>query len=117
MNIDSIIRQLKIDMITDQDNNPILLWFNELWDKLSIIDKGIDADYLYYNKENKCLFVEFDDRFWCDYDLYWQVLYYTFNLTASQVQKITKLLIESKLNRTIPFPVYQVGLSIADVNI
>jgi hypothetical protein len=51
----SIIRQLKIDQITDTPN-PTLEWFNELWSSLSVVQTNvyntIGGEYIYYIKDN-----------------------------------------------------------------
>lgn len=118
MDTEAIIRQLKIDLITDQNTNPIILWFNDVWKNITIIERTAEVNYVFWNtKKDKLVFAQFDDRFWCDYDLYWKILYHTFDLNASLTRDITKLLVETKLNWTIPNPAYQVGLSNARMDL
>lgn len=107
--IDPIVRQITIDMITGE-YNPIIEWFDSIWENITIYEREFQGDVIYHDKIKTCLFKEYDDRFLCDYDLYWHRLHTKFDLNIGQEQAITKLLVESKLNKDIPVPEYKIAL-------
>ena len=107
----SIIRQLKIDLITDT-SNAIINWFNDLWSKLYIIETDVHhndgGEFLYYmnNDEKYWIFLRDDkkEKFWCNYSNYWSLLESKFNLNYGDIQELTKFLVENALNNTVATP-------------
>lgn len=112
MNINPAIRELKIALITGEPNY-ILDWFNDLWNKLTVVETDIYHDngggefiyYLkdgydikwifYYDKPNNLLYCE-----WCNF---WSILRDKFNLEyieptgLDEVLIVTQLLLENAL--------------------
>ena len=111
---EEILRQLKIDLITS-DYNPILEWFNDLWSHLYVIEADVchedGGEFIYYRIINNVkVYIFYQDnsnKFWCNYKHYWLNFVSKFNLEYSEIQSITKMLIENSLNNSIaPNPIY-----------
>lgn len=110
--INSLVRQLQIDMIADEVN-PILEFFNDLLSKLNIIETNVyhnnGGEIIYYIIEsNVKIPIFFQDAknniFWCNYNHYWLIIESKFVLNYDDVQCITKYLVESVLNIHIEAP-------------
>jgi hypothetical protein len=78
----SVIRQLKIDTITDTPNQ-ILDWFNDLWNQMSIVEVDVfhknGGELIYYinvDDQRKAIFLydNQNERIWCHDELYWNYL-------------------------------------------
>ena len=111
--VSPVIRQITIDMITDTPN-PILVWFNDLWAKLNIIETDVyqtdGGELIYYIiEDDKKIPIFYQDiknvRFWCDYNHYWQILNNKFDIDYNDTTYITKLLVENALKYSITTPV------------
>jgi hypothetical protein len=98
------IRSLTISLITGE-SNPILDWFIDLWDKLSIVETDVyhenGGEFIYYITENDGTkqFVFYQDnanaKFYCNSKTYWRELTSKFSLIYSEVQQVTKFLIDN----------------------
>ena len=106
---DVIIRQIKIDFLTDSSNE-IIDWFNELWHELSYeecnIYSTLDHEVVFYNQpmDSKKYIFYWNKRnsiIICDYHNYWSKMINYFNLTFNEAVDISKFLIGIKLNHTI----------------
>ena len=111
-----ITRQLSIDLITDTPNE-IIVWFNDLWSKLYIIETDVyhndGGEIIYYiimgGKKQWIFFQDNENgRFWCDYDNYWSILQYRFYCEYNDIQAITKILVENALNNSVATPLEQI---------
>lgn len=110
--INNLIRQIQIDLITN-DTNPIVEWFNNLWNKLDVIKTNVYhincGEIVYYLNGNRKQYIFYqddeNDRFWCNSDHYWKILINDFNLNYNEIQTVTKLLVENALNKTVATPV------------
>ena len=110
-----LVRQMQIDLITDV-HNPIVEWFNDIWSKLYVIEINVyndSSELIYYidnnvidNKPKHWIFYQDkkDNSFWCNYDHYWSILKTKSNLTYTDIQYITKFLVENALNNSIATP-------------
>ena len=110
----TIIRQLKIYMISEE-SNPILEWFNDLWNKLSIVETNVyhkdGGEFIYYYiEDDKKQWIFFqdnkNDKFYCNYKHYWLILSSNFKLNSIGVQSITKFLVENALNNSVATPCF-----------
>ena len=119
----SIIRQMKIDLITDT-HNPIIEWFNNIWSNLDVIETDVchrkGGEIIYYKTVNgtkKTIFFRDDkNRFFvASHELYWQHLD-SFNMDYQMNKKITKFLVESKLNEEISLPWSSISERLDTVN-
>lgn len=108
----TIVRQLKIDLITDTPNR-IIEWFNGIWNTLCIIETNVyhkdGEEFVYYvvNDLGKQWFFYQDDkndRFWCNYNHYWAFLENKLSINYSGIQEITKLLVDNALNNSVATP-------------
>lgn len=107
----STIRQLKIDMITDEPNL-LLDWFNDIWIKLSIIETDVyhqdGGEIIYYIDGDIKQWVFYQDNkndiFYCDYDHYWSILETKVDLNYNDIQDVTKLLVDNALNNSVSIP-------------
>ena len=107
-----ITRQLNIDLITS-DHNPIIEWFNDLWTHLYVIETNVyhndGGEIIYFINDDEKDWIFFqdnkNDKFWCDYDTYWSILESKFNLIYTEIQDITKVLVENALNNSAPTPI------------
>ena len=97
-------------MITDTPN-PIIEWFNDIWSKMYITETNVyhtqGGEYIFYqiiDNEKKWIFLRDDknSRFLCEYYNYWSVFESKFSLKYTEIQTITKLLVENALNESIP---------------
>ena len=106
-------RQLKIDLITS-DYNPIIEWFSDIWFKLSMVEANVyhnDGDeFIYYISNDPKQWIFFRDdknnKFWCNHTKYWVVFDSKFNITYTDIQAITKILVENALNASVKIPYY-----------
>ena len=113
MSNNSLVRQLKIDLITDTPND-IITWFNELWSNMHVIEvdvyeKGSGGAFIYYivrNNENRFIFfVNYGFKTcWCANDNYWEIIERMFSLDYIDIQYITKILLENNIDRSIMIP-------------
>lgn len=112
----SIVRQLKIDLITDTPNR-IIEWFNDLWNTLCIIETNVyhkdGGEFVYYvvnDLGKQWIFFQDDknEQFWCNYNQYWLILETNFNLEFIDIQSITKLLVENALNNNVATTVFKI---------
>ncbi len=106
----AIVRKLQIDLISGT-SNPIIQWFETLWNKLSIakidvLHRGGGERIYYYMDHNVEMPVFYSDKgiFHMDDDNYWMIILMKFNLNYSTIQSISKILIEHHLNESIPDP-------------
>ena len=106
MNNNSIVRQLNIDLITDEPN-PLLNWFNSIWSQLNIIETDVyhndGGELIYYkifDNVEKMIFYQDNknDIFWCSYDNYWSILENMLIRDYYIIHDITKLLVDNALN-------------------
>ena len=114
----SILRQLNIDLITDT-HNPIIDWFNDLYIQLNRIETNVfhtdGGEIIYYiivDDIKKFIFYQDNenDRFLCNFLLYWMIIQREFDLMYTEVQNITKVLVENALSNSVATPeeIYQV---------
>ena len=103
---DSIIRQMKIDLITDTYNS-IIKNFLRICKNLYIIETNVYHDrggeIVYHrivNGRKEWLFYYDDDkkRLWCNSKRYWDGLRLDFKLDSFQVQEITHFLFDEILS-------------------
>ena len=106
MENNSISRQLKIDLITDTPND-IIVWFNELWLQILVIETNVyhnnGGEIIYYINDNhnkQWIFFREDitNQFWCNYNYYWRILDNKYDIKYSDIQCVTKVLVENVLN-------------------
>ena len=109
MNNKSIVRQLKIDLITDTPND-IITWFNDLLYKMYITETDVyhsnGGEFIYYtiiDGVKQWIFYRDikEDKLWCNYNKYWSVLDYKFKLDFYDILGITKVLVENFLNTLV----------------
>lgn len=101
--MNKIARNLQIDIIMD-NHNEIISWFNELCDNINVINIGVynrrGKELIYYNNVNKFIFyldLEEGD-FWCDQELYWNILVNRFKLSYIEAQEVTQFLFYNRFN-------------------
>ena len=108
----AIVRQIKIDHITDV-TNPIITWFNDLWSKLHVMEVNVyhqnGGEFIYYRNEGGikiCIFFRDDinDKFWCDYHSYWGYLEHHYDLSHTDRQDITQILLNNILGVNVSTP-------------
>lgn len=92
------IRDIKIDMLIGNDN-PIIDIFNEITDGIKIMNCNVyneDGLEFIYHKNGEWIFYQDvkNKKFWCEYIRYWSIFDSKFNLEYSEIQAITKLLVE-----------------------
>ena len=107
-----LIRNIQIDLILG-NSNPIIKWFNDVWDDLSLIEENVyhtdGKELIYFNSKKEWIFFRDDknDILWCNYERYWSVFrekFTTLNYTKlnyTNIQGITKFLIEEALNNNL----------------
>lgn len=98
-----MIRQLKIDLITDNPN-PIIEWFNDLWNSLEVVQVKVFHHYpgecVYYNKSTiRAIFYldTTDGRILYDYVHYSELFYNQgFDYVSNaELEQITEILLSS----------------------
>lgn len=123
MEVNAIVRKTTIDIITGEPN-AIIKWFDQLWAQLIAIRMPVkyldnqngEVIYSIGGDKGKVVFYhdEIRNAIQCDYELYWQVLEFDFNLPHDHIQDITKILFENALghntNITRPKMVYHLRL-------
>ena len=105
-NVSSIIRQIKIDMITEYPNK-ILQYFDNLWMQLDVIETNVfhsyGGEYIYYlvNDDGVMDWIFFcnknDDELWCNYKSYTRLFFVNFGLMQEEVEHITVFLLKGKI--------------------
>jgi hypothetical protein len=117
----TIIRQVQIDLITEASNE-MLDWFNEFWDLLEVVETNVyhkdGGEVIYYyssSKANKQPIFLIDIRFhvlWCN-TLFWRCIENHIKKANNEkcnseiIQDTIKLILENKLNTTLPIPDYR----------
>ncbi len=118
----ALIRQLKIDLITDAPN-PFIEWFNGQWDNM-VIHRVSEHVTIYFKSKNPelekyqnykqhidawvFLYNEEDNFFQCNYNRYWLKMREEFErISNDDVSDITKVLIDNRFNINIPEPIYK----------
>lgn len=108
-------RQFKIDIIID-DYNPIVTWFDKLWNSLVNCNISIYANdmgvvgTIYYSQDTKKWFFyigdqndEFDsDIIYCNEKDYYDFICERFHINGEQSYITTKILLGNVLGRDIP---------------
>jgi hypothetical protein len=111
--ITALSRQVQIAIITDMPN-PIVDWFNGIWNQLDIIETDVyhsnGGEIIYYRTidgKKTMIFYQDDDsgKFWCNYIHYWIILTENYNLSYKEIQSITKILIDNALNNNSEFSI------------
>ncbi len=125
INIDSIIRLLKIDLITGEPN-PIIDCFNEWWSGLIVIETDVYHDqggeFIYYyniipehprGATKQVMFYRDDNNhsFWCYYT-FWNAMRKAIQSKHERVsapsievlENVIKLLVDNTTNETIAIP-------------
>ncbi len=106
---DALIRQINIDLITDRPN-PIIEWFNVLWDQLYIIETDVyhnnGGEFIYFqiiDEQKKMIFYQDNNnsKFWCNHNQYWSILTSKFNIGYVTIQSLTKVLVENALTNNV----------------
>ena len=112
--VDMTIRQIQINLITDA-SNPIIEWFNSIWNRVHVIETDVyhkgGGELIYYIIiEGKKQWIFFRDdkntKFWCNHDHYWSYFYSNFTTKYTDIQDITKLLVDNALNNSVATPNY-----------
>ena len=102
-------RQLSIDLITDTPND-IITWFNDLWSRMHVIETEVyyrnGGELIYYIiNDNQKEYIFYHDKkynsFWCSHYRYWTILESKFNLSYTDIQDVTEILVENALNHKI----------------
>lgn len=101
----SIERNIQIDLIMD-NYNPIIEFFNSIWNTLDVIDLSVynndNDETIYYNKYGEWVFYsDHKDRFWCNFDRYYKLFGIRFNLDYEDIIKSTNVMLNNSLNRII----------------
>jgi hypothetical protein len=102
------IRDIKLDLLMGNDN-PIVDLFNNITDGIKIINCNVyndDSSELIYFKHKEWIFYQDlrNKEFWCSYERYWKLFENEFNLDYTEIQSITKLLVEEALKRELSTP-------------
>ena len=122
--INPLIRQLKIDMITDA-YNPIIEWFNSIWNDLYVTETSVyhnnGGELIYFilnNDVKKIIFYQDDsnENFWCHYDNYWSILESKHKLNYKDIQSINKFIVENGLNNSIGTSIHKIGKNYLTIN-
>ena len=105
----ALLRTLQIDLILDNPN-PIIEYFNDIWDKLSVIEIDVfhknGGEFIYYGmhdvvKEHRWVFMRDDanDKFLACFFFYTDELTEIFDINIEEVPLLTKILVENALNK------------------
>ena len=103
------IRDIKIDIVMG-NQNPIVDLFNEITKDLRIINCNVynkdGLEFIYCNKDDGCIFYQDakNGKFWCDYERYWEIFKSKFRLKYTEIQSITKFLVEETLKQEVDTP-------------
>jgi len=97
------LRDIKIDMVTG-NQNPIIELFNQITDGVVIINCEVynkEGMEFIYHKDGEWIFFQDlkNEKFWCNYDRYWQFFECEMGLRYFEIQSITKYLVEEALKR------------------
>ena len=110
--VNKTIRQVQIDLITDTPNE-IVEWFSDLWSKLYIIETDVyhndGGELIYYmidHGKKQWVFYQYNknDIFWGHYKNYWSLIKNRFDLGYSDIQGVSKLLVENALSNSVATP-------------
>lgn len=99
------IRDIKLDLLMGNEN-PIVDLFNNIKDGIKIINCNVyndDSSELIYFKHKEWIFYQDlrNKEFWCSYERYWKLFENEFNLDYTEIQAITKYLVEEALKREL----------------
>jgi hypothetical protein len=102
------IRDIKLDLLMCNEN-PIVDLFNNITDGIKIMNCNVyndDSSELIYFKHKEWIFYQDlkNKEFWCNYERYWKLFENEFNLDYTEIQAITKLLVEETLEREVVTP-------------
>lgn len=124
--IHSKVRQLTIDMITDQPNE-LLEWFNDLWSKLIIVEKDVyhmdGGEIIYYLNDDDCnkyvFFLDIrNDKFYCDSEHFWEKLInYLGYCETDDIISVIHLLLNTVLKIDIPTPIRKFASKHTQINL
>lgn len=99
-----VVRQLKIAMITDTPS-PIIDWFIDYCSDIHVIEENVyhqaGGEFIYYRKfphgiKRVIFFLDKTNmKFWCDNDLYWDVMQAKFMIPHQDAQYVTRFLIDA----------------------
>ncbi len=118
MNSNPIVRLIQIDLILDKPN-VIIDWFDDIWKKFIVIDRfSMTSDvtnrifYINTNENNDVIFHQDGNFLWCNVPRYWHILSViteveyskAHDITYSDIQAITKFLLEVRYNQKIGIP-------------
>jgi len=101
----ALLRQLQIDMISD-DPNPITIWFGELWNSLSKMEINVFQDNgnetIYFLDNETWPWVFYHDKtngqLVCNYDHYWSRFANNKTIKSADIKPITEFLVQEALN-------------------
>lgn len=105
-NSESIVRQIKIDLITGTSNY-VINWFDKLWSEIHIIEMDVfhtnGGEFIYYKKEDgintAIFFVDMkNNSLWCNSKLYWCCLENMIGHHFYTIRDITEVLIQNSSN-------------------
>jgi len=109
-----LIRTTQIDLLLGNTNH-VIDYFNSLWATLHIIEVDVyhksGGEFIYYtlNKLGNKEWIFYQDvaasHFWCNYSKYWIVFCVEFDLTYTETQTITKILIDNALKISVESPI------------
>ena len=103
------IRKINVDLITG-DYNPIIEWFDNLWNKLLVIeidvfhsDGGELVYYLIEENMKKIVFFRDDknDKFWYNVKWWWWDMDNIQGMKYDDKESITRILIENRIGNSI----------------
>lgn len=112
MEIDPLIRQITIDLITGAQN-PIIDLFNVIWVELCNIEADVyhydGGEVIYYmildGEKEAIFYLDIDNNdFWCDYEHYWSLFESKFKFQYYNIVGITKILMDNALKCSVPTP-------------
>ncbi len=111
MNSDALVRQLKIALITGEQNT-IKDWFDGFLVKLTVVETNVyragSGEFIYYYDGDieKIIFFR-DDRegkFYCNVQFYWNHLVFHYYLNSNSIEEITKILVDNAFGIDIKTP-------------
>ena len=104
------IRDIKLDLLMG-NHNPMVDLFNEITKDLQIINCNVynedGLEFIYFvPTKNEWIFYQDakNDNFWCVYNRYWELFESKFHLKYTEIQAITKYLVEDALKREVDTP-------------
>lgn len=110
-NVDAVVRQVKIDLITDKSNY-IIDFFNSIFE--------VPKSNTYYHNKQETFYCLGTDRVFyhnikdnsliCSHYNYWCYMSGRFYMNDQEIASVTKLLFDNKFNTDVETPVYQTTL-------